>query len=75
MRFITGLLFGILLTVGTAYIVDSMHSAPGPDEVASRHMVNWTVVDANVRTLSTDLQDGWSRLVTGAKQVDRKTGI
>ena len=75
MRFITGILFGIVLTVGTAYIVDAAQSAPGPDEQGGRQMVNWTVVDTNVRNLSTDIQDGWARLVGGVKQIDRKTGI
>jgi hypothetical protein len=62
MRFIFGLLVGIVLTVGCAYVVDTMHSAPGPDQKEAARMVNWEVVNDNLKGLSTSIQDGWSRL-------------
>jgi hypothetical protein len=62
MRFIFGLLVGIVLTVGSAYVVDTMHSAPGPDQKEAARMVNWEVVNDNLKNLSTSIQDGWSRL-------------
>ena len=74
MRFTTGLIFGILLTFGAAYVIDSFHSAPGPDQQGSRRMVNWDVVGDNMRDLSSDIQDAWARLVGGAKKLDQKTG-
>ncbi len=75
MRFLTGLAAGIMLTVGAAYITDVMHSAPGPDARPAPQMVNWPVVSDNLRGLSTDVQDGWNRLVTTTRQIDRKSGI
>jgi hypothetical protein len=39
MRFFLGLILGIALTVGGAYVVDNMSSGPG-----ARPMVNWDVV-------------------------------
>ena len=75
MRFLTGLALGIMLTVGAAYITDIMHSAPGPDARPAPQMVNWTVVNDNLRGLSTDVQDGWSRIVSTTKQIDKKSGI
>ena len=74
MRFITGLVVGIILTIGTAYIADTMHAAPGPDQKEARRMVNWDVVDTNMRDLSTSVQDGWTRLVGKAKEIDHKVG-
>jgi hypothetical protein len=62
MRFIFGLIVGIVLTVGCAYVTDTMHSAPGPDQKEAARMVNWDVVNANLQGLSTAVQDGWSRL-------------
>ena len=38
-----------MLTVGTAYVTDAMHSAPGPDARPAPQMVNWTVVNENLR--------------------------
>jgi hypothetical protein len=38
-------------------------------------MVNWTVVNDNMRGLSSDVQRTWARVVGGAKQIDKQTGI
>ena len=75
MRFILGLLVGCMLTIGTAYVVDAMRSAPGEGEQAGRQMVNWAVVNENMRGLSTDVQETWARVVGGAKRIDKQTGI
>ncbi len=74
MRFTTGVIVGILLTIGAAYVTDATRTASGPDGEA-RHMVNWSVVNANMQALSSDVHDAWTRLVGGAKEIDRKTGI
>ena len=74
MRFTVGLIFGVMLTFGTAYVVDSLHSAPGPDQHEARRMVNWDVVGDNMRNLSSELQDAWAKLVGGAKKLDKQTG-
>ncbi len=73
MRFITGLVVGVLLTVGAAYVSDAARAPSGPDGEVLR-MVNWTVVDANMRDLSRDVRGAWARLVSGAKAIDRKIG-
>lgn len=62
MRFIFGVIVGMALTVGCAYVSDTMHSAPGPDQREAARMVNWEVVNSNLRGLSSTLQDGWFRL-------------
>ena len=72
MRFISGLIMGIALTFGAAYVVDTMHSAPGLDRREARRMVNWDVVGDEMRGLSIGAQDLWARLVGGAKQLDRQ---
>ena len=74
MRFATGLIIGIILTIGTAYVVDTLHSAPGPEGRDGRRMVNWEVVNDNMRDLSTSVQDGWHKLVGDAKKLDKQTG-
>ena len=75
MRFIFGVIFGICLTVGATYVADTVVSAPGSDQAASRHMVNWDVVDGNLRGASADVKDAWAKLLGKAKEIDRKTGI
>ena len=72
MRFITGVLMGIILTVGTAYIADAMHAAPAPGDTTPQRMVNWGVVSDNLSGLSTGVQTAWAKLVGGAKEIDKK---
>ena len=74
MRFFTGLVVGIALTVGAAYVVDAMHAAPGPDGHEARRMVNWEVVNDNMRDLSASVQQGWHRLTGAADKIDKQTG-
>ena len=73
MRFTNGLIIGIILTIGAAFLVDSLHSAPGPDQKEARKMVNWDVVGDNLRGLSTDVQDGWAKLVGSAKKIEKQS--
>lgn len=72
MRFMTGLIIGILLTIGTAYVVDAMHGTPGPEERDAQRMVNWVVVGDNLHGLSMDVQSAWAHVVGGAKELDKK---
>jgi hypothetical protein len=66
MRFFLGIIFGILLTVGGAYIYDR---AATPVEVsdsaapaADRPMVNWDVVDRNWTRLTNQMRQEWHKL-------------
>ncbi len=64
MRFLFGLIVGVLLTVGSAYVFDQTHR--GENGSRERQMVNWDVVGAELGNLSASIQDGWGRL-TGRK--------
>ena len=72
MRFVTGVLFGIILTIGAAYVVDAVRGAPGADGRPGMQMVNWVVVGDTMRSASTGVQDLWARLVGSAKQLDKQ---
>ncbi len=74
MRFAMGIVIGILLTIGAAYVTDATRTGSGPDGEA-RRMVHWSVVSANMQDLSNDVYAAWARLVGSAKEIDRKTGI
>lgn len=66
MRFLFGIIVGVGLTLGTAYVFDATRRAGGPDGVVERPMVNWDVVEAELKTLSVTIHNGWDRL-TGHK--------
>ena len=57
MRFFFGLVVGIILVVGAAYIRDaSIDTVRNPD---AKLMVNWEVVSETVRGLNGWLHDQW----------------
>lgn len=63
MRFLLGVIIGALLTMGTAYIVDSR-----ADPLQGTRMVNWDVVGERVSELTADLRviwDDFTRQITG----------
>jgi hypothetical protein len=57
MRLLLGIIIGFLLTVGGAYVVDTM-SPPSPGS----RMVNWEVVGKNIDTLTTLAREGWKKI-------------
>lgn len=61
MRFVAGLILGVLLTIGAAYIHDTWVGAPGPD-TQSRRLVNWDVVHRNVNDLAANVKAEWANL-------------
>ena len=73
MRFIIGVVVGVLLTIGAAYVSDATRAPSGRDGEI-RRMVNWNVVNANIQDLSSDVRDAWARLMGGARTLDRKIG-
>jgi hypothetical protein len=70
MRFVLGLIVGVLITVAAAYLHDaSLPSGTGPE--AARPMVNWDVVDRSVHNVSETLRDQWARLTGGARRSEK----
>jgi hypothetical protein len=62
MRLFSGLILGILLTIGVTFVLDSARPATGPDGSEVKPIVNWEVVQEKCRNASTAIQEGWSRL-------------
>ena len=63
MRVLIGILLGVLLTVGGAYLYDS-HNAVTAANASSlqRPMVNWDVVSSNWNRLTERARAEWTRL-------------
>ena len=57
MRLLFGIILGVALTVGGAYVSDTSKS--GAD---ARPMVNWDVVAKNVDALTVMIKQGWAKL-------------
>jgi hypothetical protein len=63
MRMFFGIILGIVLTIGAAYIYDAVRK-PSGDGTYDRPIVNWDVLG---HTLSSTVQDGWARLTGKSK--------
>jgi hypothetical protein len=56
MRVLLGIILGVLLTVGAAYVADSSAGA------TARPMVNWDVVSKNFDGLTGLARDSWKKI-------------
>jgi|GEM_PF-2259669 hypothetical protein len=57
-----GIVLGILLTVGAAYVYDSIRHASGLQGEAERPLVNWDVLSRLIRKLFDNLGSALARL-------------
>jgi hypothetical protein len=66
MRFVLGIIVGILLTIGFAYLSDASisPSTNGSGQTASeqRPMVNWDVVDRDWQNFTAGVHNAWHKL-------------
>ena len=67
MRMFFGIILGIILTIGAAYVADTVRNTSGAEGTAERPVVNWDVVNHGVKALSSAVQGGWARLTGHAK--------
>jgi hypothetical protein len=66
MRVFLGIILGIVLTIGGAYVFDSVNNGPAGSSAdagaARKPMVNWDVVDTNWHAFTVSVRTGWHRL-------------
>jgi hypothetical protein len=68
MRILYGIILGVVLTIGVAFISDSWTKGPAtsgglePGMVEHRAMVNWDVVGDNLRIASQRAREAWNKL-------------
>ena len=69
MRFLLGIIVGVVLTIGAAYVSDASTtrtsaSATRSSSAEQRPMVNWDVVSRNWQSLSLGVRQTWDRLAS-----------
>ena len=62
MRFLLGIIVGIGLTIGGAYLYDGWTTPNASTATAARPMVNWDVVDANWTRATSRMRREWDRI-------------
>jgi hypothetical protein len=71
MNFLLGLLFGVFVTIGAAYVHDA--SVGGVERHDPRLIVNWDALDADIKGLRDDVAEGWSRLTGRGSTGDERS--
>jgi hypothetical protein len=68
MRFLLGIIVGVFLTIGAAYLSDASTTRTSASATQSsaeqRPMVNWDVVSRNWQRLSLGVRQTWDRLAS-----------
>ena len=64
MRVLFGIILGVCLTIGGAYIYDSHNAldAANAQDVAQRPMVNWDIVNNKWQQLTVRARTEWNRV-------------
>ena len=64
MRLLFGIILGVFLTIGGAYLYDSHNAleATNAPTSAQRPMVNWDIVNANWQHLTDRARSEWNRV-------------
>jgi hypothetical protein len=66
MRFVLGIVVGIILTIGFAYLSDASISpstnASGQTALEQRPMVNWDVVNRDWQNFTSGVRNAWHKL-------------
>jgi hypothetical protein len=68
MRFFLGIVVGVFLTIGVAYVSDasipSSTTGSAQTTVEQRPMVNWDVVSRNWQNLTVGVRNTWNKLAS-----------
>jgi hypothetical protein len=62
MRLLLGIILGALLTVGAAFIADSMTSGDSASSAERHSIVNWDVAEERFHALVTYTREEWVKL-------------
>lgn len=70
MRLLVGIILGVALTIGAAYVYDSRQTSEAANGVAgvSRTLVNWDVLNTELDHLGARARAEWNRLRTASNE-------
>ena len=71
MNLILGVLVGILLTIGTAFVADAFVTADVTAENCSKQIVNWDIAKERLHETTASIQAGWDRVESGIRDLKR----
>jgi len=69
MNLLAGIVVGILLTIGTAFMADAFTTSDVTAENCSRQIVNWDIAKERLHETTTSIATGWDRLKRGVESL------
>ena len=70
MNLFLGVVIGVLLTIGTAFIADAFTTAEVTSEMCPKQIVNWDVTKERLHDSTASIQTGWDRLKSGLRSLE-----
>ena len=69
MNLLAGIVLGILLTIGTAFMADAFVTSDVTTENCSKQVVNWDVAKERLHETTASIAMGWNRLKRGVQSL------
>ena len=69
MNLLAGIVLGILLTIGTAFMADAFVTLDLTTENCSKQVVNWDVAKERLHETTASIATGWDRLKRGVQSL------
>lgn len=70
MNLLVGLIVGVLLTIGTAFLADAFATSEVVSDACSKQIVNWDVAKERLHETTSAVATGWERLKGGVKSLE-----
>jgi hypothetical protein len=70
MNLLLGIIVGVLLTIGMAFIADAFTTAEVTSETCSRQIVNWDIAKERLHETTASIETGWDRLKSGVRTLE-----
>jgi hypothetical protein len=70
MNLLVGIIVGILLTVGTAFIADAFATPDVTSDTCSKQIVNWDVAKERLHDTTDSIRVGWDRLTGTVRSLE-----
>jgi len=62
MNLLLGIIVGVLLTIGMAFMADAFVTSDVTTENCSKQIVNWDIAKERLHETTASIETGWSRL-------------
>ena len=62
MNLLLGLILGVLLTIGTAFVADAFSASEVTTDTCSKQIVNWDIAKERLHETTASIETGWNRV-------------